>query len=106
MFRALIFAVNASDVPPEYRPLQRLVDLLPPEQIETARRVLEALGTTPLVPRVPQSAAPEDSLWMDTDLPRLGEFEPYDWGADGPPTGRPIVYQPSEGLIILETSGG
>jgi len=41
----------------------------------------------------------EDRAWLDTDLSRLGEIEPYDWGPDGPPPGRPLRYVPGRGLV-------
>jgi hypothetical protein len=43
----------------------------------------------------------ETRLWMDTDLSRLGELEPYDWGTAGPPPGERVVFDPEHGAIAL-----
>jgi hypothetical protein len=43
----------------------------------------------------------EDRAWMDSDLSRLGEFEPYDWGDLDPATaGHPIVFEEGRGFVI------
>jgi hypothetical protein len=44
----------------------------------------------------------EDRAWMDADLSRLGEFEPFDWGEEGPPKGRPVIWDPAAGAFIVE----
>lgn len=33
----------------------------------------------------------ESDAWLNTDLSRLGEFEPFDWGESGAPQGQPII---------------
>ncbi len=43
----------------------------------------------------------ETRAWMDADLSRLGEHEPYDWGPDGPPKGKPIRYEPGVGFVVV-----
>lgn len=43
---------------------------------------------------------PEDAVWLDTDLSRLGETEPYDWGPQGPPQGKRISYIPGKGPVV------
>ena len=38
-----------------------------------------------------QDAADDDRAWLDADLSRLGEYEPYDWGDADPETlGEPL----------------
>lgn len=51
------------------------------------------------------SAAPavsaETQTWLDADLSRLDEIEPYDWGDADPNTlGEPISYEPEKGWIV------
>lgn len=41
----------------------------------------------------------ETRAWLDSDLSRLGEYEPYDWGAGGEPVGEPIRYVPGVGFV-------
>jgi hypothetical protein len=44
----------------------------------------------------------EDRAWMDSDLSRLGKFEPYDWGELDPATaGHPIVFEEGRGFVIV-----
>jgi hypothetical protein len=45
---------------------------------------------------------PEDQAWMDADLSRLGEFEPYEWEEGEIKDGKPIEYVPGVGLVIKE----
>lgn len=44
----------------------------------------------------------EDRDWLDADLSRLGEFEPYEWGEEGPPKGKPVIWDPESGSFIVE----
>jgi len=50
----------------------------------------------------PSSLTPEDVAWLDTDLSRLGEIEPYEWGPGGPPKGKPIRYEPGVGVVVAD----
>ncbi len=44
----------------------------------------------------------EDKLWMNSDLSRLGEFEPYDFGDVDPASlGKPVHYQ-ADGSFLVE----
>lgn len=43
----------------------------------------------------------EDRTWLDADLSRLGEVEPYDWGPDGPPKGKPITWDDERQAFII-----
>ena len=71
--------------------LHDLVDRLPDSVTDEAARLLATLQDGP---------TEEDRAWMDSDLSRLGEFEPYEWGPAGPPEGRPIRYVPGRGPVI------
>jgi predicted transcriptional regulator len=42
----------------------------------------------------------EDRGWMESDLSRLGEYDAYDWGDEGPGEGHPVRYIPGVGIII------
>lgn len=53
-----------------------------------------------LLVRVPSA---EDRDWLDSDL--APPLPPYDWGAGGEPEGRPVVYRPGQGLLILGVDG-
>jgi hypothetical protein len=44
-----------------------------------------------------------EKAWLDSDLSRLGEYEPYDWGDIDPETrGKPISYKAGQGFIVHE----
>jgi transcriptional regulator with XRE-family HTH domain len=79
-----------------------------PATTGTLEKVLDALGLDMLVelrpkPVVAPASDPdlETRLWMDTDLSRLGELEPYDWGTAGPPPGERVVFDPEHGAVAL-----
>ncbi len=42
----------------------------------------------------------EDLDWLNTDLSRLGEYEPYDWDTQGPPDAKPVKYDDRKGWVI------
>lgn len=47
----------------------------------------------------------EDKIWMNSDLSRLGEFDPYDFGdADPTSIGRPVLFQ-ANGSFTVEKNG-
>lgn len=56
----------------------------------------------------PSDSLPTDSLedlearqWLDSDLSRLGEFEPYDFGGHDPMTlGQPVHIGPDGGVSL------
>ncbi len=48
----------------------------------------------------PEALTAEDREWLDADLSRLGEIEPYEWGPEGPPAGLPIRYEPGVGFVV------
>lgn len=79
---------------------------------QALRAAVEATGSSGTGAREggrlePGGAGPtaEDHAWLDTDLSRLGEFEPYDWGPDGPPRGRPLRHIPGQGLVVEDRHG-
>lgn len=49
---------------------------------------------------------PEDRSWLESDLSRLGEFEPFDWGPQGPPQGQRVRYEPGVGPVVEDVSRG
>lgn len=50
-------------------------------------------------PKPSEKTAERD--WLDSDLSRLEEYEPYDWGEIDPLTlGKPVQYVPSIGLVV------
>ncbi len=45
----------------------------------------------------------EDRDWLESDLSRLGEVEPYEWGEGELEEGQPLKYIPGIGLVIEDT---
>ena len=68
--------------------LHRLVDALPEKETPAAKRFLEF---------VLSKTETEDNVWLGANL---GELPPYEWGAKGPPKGKPVRYKPGAGLIV------
>ncbi len=49
----------------------------------------------------PDEVDAETRAWMDSDLSRLGEIEPYDWGDQDPNTlGQPVTVTPDGRVVI------
>ncbi len=42
----------------------------------------------------------EDRTWLDNDLSRLGEFEPYEWEEGELEEGEPVSYAPGVGVFV------
>lgn len=80
--------------------LHQLVEELPEGRAAAAERFLQVLATEDEA----EGMTPEDRAWLDADLSRLSEHEPYDWGPEGPPRGKPIRYVAGMGLVIIEDS--
>ncbi len=76
--------------------LHQLIEELSENSIAAAERLLEDLRADER-----GEMTSEDRGWMESDLSRLGEYEPYDWGEEGPPAGKPIVYVPGRGPVII-----
>ncbi len=68
--------------------LHQLVDELPEKETLAVKRFLEFIL---------REANNEDKDWLDADF---GELPLYEWGAQGPPEGKPARYEPGVGLII------
>lgn len=43
----------------------------------------------------------ESVIWLNSDLSRLGEHEPYDWGPEGEPEGEPIYWDEESGQFMV-----
>lgn len=41
----------------------------------------------------------EAEAWMDGEL--APDLDPYDWGPDGPPRAKPVLYEPGVGFVIV-----
>ncbi len=78
---------------------QHLHDLVDGLRDEAALDLAERFMAGLLVQQTGGAPTAEDALWLGADLSRLGEIEPYDWGAAGQPKGRPVRYVPNEGLF-------
>lgn len=46
--------------------------------------------------------ADEDAAWMDSDLSRLGEFDPYEWDEGELEDEAPVRHEPGCGLRVSE----
>jgi predicted transcriptional regulator len=47
----------------------------------------------------------EDITWMESDLSRLGEFEPYEWAEGELEDETPVRYEPGQGLRVAKPGG-
>lgn len=47
----------------------------------------------------------EDIAWMEGDLSRLGEYEPYDWAEGELEDETPVRYEPGQGLRVVKPGG-
>lgn len=43
----------------------------------------------------------EDRAWLDADLARANKLEPYDWGPDGPPKGKPVAWDAGRQAFVI-----
>ena len=47
------------------------------------------------------SETTDNKDWLDKDISRLEDYEPYDWGEIDPLTlGKPVKYIPNIGLVV------
>ena len=86
-----------------------------PERIdlEVAGRVLWGLGRITgkhykvgdlleyEVPAAPPPDDDDDRVWLDNDLSRLGEIEPYEWGEGELEAWDTVRYVPGQGLVVV-----
>lgn len=47
-----------------------------------------------------ESGNDEDRAWLDNDLSKLGEFEPYEWKEGELEEGLPVSYEPGVGSFV------
>jgi hypothetical protein len=47
----------------------------------------------------------EDIFWLESDLSRLGEFEPYEWAEGELEDETPVRYEPGRGLRVASPRG-
>ena len=47
----------------------------------------------------------EDIAWMEGDLSRLGEFEPYEWAEGELDDETSVSYEPGQGLRVAKPGG-
>jgi hypothetical protein len=80
--------------------LHQFVDELPDTAAQEAERYLRALAEGPA-----EGVTAADRAWLDADLSRREEIDPYDWGPAGPPKVKPVRYSASGGFVV-EGRGG
>jgi hypothetical protein len=80
--------------------LHRLIDAPPLDYAFLAKRLLEAL-----IEQTSEAAGPagEDRAWLGADLSRLGDYEPYEWGSQGVPKGKPVRYVAGVGFVVADS---
>lgn len=74
--------------------------LQPPEDREPRRAGHRAPAADDR--KVERAPTVDDRAWLESDLSRLGELEPYDWGPGGPPKGKPLRYRVGSGVVIMD----
>lgn len=47
----------------------------------------------------------EDIAWMESDLSRLGEYEPYEWAEGELEDETPVRHEPGRGLRVAKPGG-
>jgi hypothetical protein len=48
----------------------------------------------------PEPLDDESKAWLESDLSRLGEFDPYEWEEGELDEGEPVHYDPGKGLLV------
>lgn len=77
--------------------LHHLIDELP-EALTGA--VLDFVAFVRMRHGLAVTPTPEDRAWLESDLSRMGEVEPYDWGPGGEPAGRPVRWDAARGEFV------
>jgi hypothetical protein len=84
--------------------LRQAIEDLPPNLAGEILDYVVFLRTRHGLPNAPNA---EDRAWLNADLSRLGEIEPYDWGPGGEPVGKPIVWNDAaQAFMIVGGRGG
>lgn len=84
------------DVDPE---LRRRVRVAAATRDQTVKEWLEDVLKREL------ARADEDIAWMEGDLSRLGEVEPYEWSEGELEDEAPVKYEPGRGLRVAKPGG-
>lgn len=79
------------DVDPE---LRRRVRMAAASKDQSVKQWLEEMLEREL------KRSTEDMSWMEGDLSRLGEVEPYDWSEGELEDESPVIYRPGMGLSV------
>ena len=63
----------------------------------------EPVGLTDVLEyRVPTPPPAEDErAWLDADVSRLGEIDPYEWGEGEADEGETLRFVPGQGLVVV-----
>ena len=84
------------DVDPE---LRRRVRVAAASKDQSVKEWLEAVLKREL------RRTDDDIAWMESDLSRLGEFEPYEWAEGELEDETPVRYEPGRGLRMAKPGG-
>jgi hypothetical protein len=52
----------------------------------------------------PEGLTAEDRAWLDADLSRMGELEPYDWGGTDPLAGEKLTWDAKTGSFRFDAA--
>ncbi len=92
------------DVDPE---LRRRVKVVAAARDQSVKEWIEGVVREALIREVQEATeyaldemAGEDLAWLDNDLSKLGEFEPYEWEEGELDEGRPVSYEPGVGVVV------
>jgi hypothetical protein len=90
-----VYAVKAGRACPSLAALDRILTALR----SLTGKAIEPGDLLEYVPP-PEPMTDADRAWLESDLSRLGEVEPYDWGPSGPPVGKSLRYVPGSGVVV------
>ena len=82
--------------------LHRLADELPPDLAGEIVDIANVLRARRLARSKDLDAGvtEEDRAWMDADLSRMSEEEPYDWAGTDPLEGQPVYWDAQRGAFM------
>lgn len=81
--------------------LHRLADELPTELADEVVNFAEFLRDKHALQRSAGVPCEEDRAWLDADMSRMGDVEPYDWGPEGVPPGKPVVWDEARQTFVI-----
>lgn len=85
--------------------LKKLIDELPEaiagELLDFAEFLRQIQARAGALDDLSGRSTDEDRAWLDADLSRSGELEPYDWGGADPLAGESVTWDAESGAIVV-----